>query len=171
MKRQRVWQYLLTTGTPQPPIDPPPLALTCHADFVVSIACFERLHCQWREVTPLALWKINTHPQANWDNSRLLKVGYTSCSPMCPHTGSRIIEGMAKKRKVQIGNAQKVRHQLNPFFFFFLNRGEDVKIHLQSAFSYSPTVVTIKAKQTLPALSTLCGQTDYNLKKIFLLVA
>lgn len=45
-KRQRVWQYLLTTGTPQPPIDPPPLALARHADFVVSIACLERLHCQ-----------------------------------------------------------------------------------------------------------------------------
>lgn len=52
IKRQRVWQYLLTTGMPQPPIDPPPLTLVHHADFVVSISCLEWLHCQWREVTP-----------------------------------------------------------------------------------------------------------------------
>lgn len=38
-KRQRVWQYLLTTGMPQPPINPPPLALAHHANFVASTAC------------------------------------------------------------------------------------------------------------------------------------
>lgn len=45
-KRQKVWQYLLTTGTPQPPIYPPPLTLAHHANFGVSIAHLEWLHCQ-----------------------------------------------------------------------------------------------------------------------------
>ena len=40
-------------------------------------------------------------PQANWDNSRLLKkVGHTSCSPMRPPPGSRRILREWQKKKV-----------------------------------------------------------------------
>lgn len=49
-----------------------------------------------------------------------------------------------------------------------LKRDKDLKTHLQSVFLYSPTD---DEGQTLPTLSTLCCQTDYNLKKIFLLEA
>lgn len=169
-KRQRVWQYLLTTGTPQPPIDPPPFTLAHHSDFVVSIACLEWLHCQWREVTPLARWKMNTYAKQSGTRAGYLKKLDTPAAHQCvPQQGAEEFWGNGKNQtKTQLEMHKKLGTSLT---HFFLNRGKDVKIHLQSAFSYSPTVVMIKAKQTLPSLSTLCCQTDYNLKKTFLLVA
>lgn len=144
MKRQRVWQYLLTTGTPQPPIDPPPLALAHHTDFVIGIACLEWLRCQWREVTPLALWKINTHPKQTGTTAGYWKNLDTPADHQCvPPAGSRRILWDRQKGKRY---KSEIHKELGTSLTHLLKKGKDVKIHLQSAFSYSPTAVMIKAK-------------------------
>lgn len=169
--RQKVWQYLLTTGTPQPPTHPPLFALTHHANFGVSIAHLQWLHCQWQEVTPIALWKTNTCPKQTGKTAGYLKKKnrHTGCLPALPTQSRSILRNSKeKKKKVQIRNAQKIRYQLN----LFLNRGKDTEIHLQSAFWYSPTGAMIDTKCTLPTWSsTLCCQAGYNLKKICALLA
>lgn len=120
----------------------------------------------------LSPWKDKRSPQANWDNSRLLKiVGHTSCSPMCPPKASRrILREWQKNPKCYKSEMYK-KLGTSITHFFFVKQRQQCKDNLQSAFSCSPTVVMMKAKQTLPTSSTLCCQTDYKLKKIFLLVA
>lgn len=83
-------------------------------------------------------------PQANWDNSRLLKkVGHTSWSPMRPaRREQKNFVGLAKKKRYK----SEIHKELGTSLTHLLKKGKDVKIHLQSAFSYSPTAVMIKAK-------------------------
>lgn len=64
--------------------------------------------------------KDKRSPQANWENSRLLKkkLGTPDAYQHIPPQGAEEFwgNGQKKEKKVQIGNAQKARHQLNPFF-------------------------------------------------------
>lgn len=63
--------------------------------------------------------KDKRSPQANWDNSRLLKkVGHTSCSPMRPPTGSRRIlrERQKKKKRYKLEMHKKLGTSLTHFF-------------------------------------------------------
>jgi len=170
-KRQKVWQYLLTTGMPQPPIHPPLFALTHHANFGVSIAHLQWLHCQWREVTPIALWKTNTSPKQTGKTAGYSrkKLRHTGCLPALP-TQSRSILRDGKERKKKRYKSE-MHKKLGPSLTLFLNRGKDIEIHLQCAFWYSPTGAMIDTKCTLPTgNSTLCCQA-HNLKKIRALLA
>lgn len=94
---------------------PSPIALTLQSASLPRTAALSA-----KRGNSLSPWKDKRSPQANWDNSRLLKiVGHTSCSPMRPPTARRRIlrEYQKKPKKVQIRNAQKIRHQHKPLFF------------------------------------------------------
>lgn len=140
-KRRRVWQYLFTTGMPQPPIDPPPLALAHHANFVASTACPPTTAALSAKRGNSSL--KDKHPKQTRTTEGYFKKLGTPRGHQCNPAREKNFEGMAKKRY-----KSKMHKKLGTSLTHLLERAKLVKIQLQSAFSYSPTAVMIKAKHS-----------------------